>query len=282
MPRFYLWHGAVVTALLLPPIAVSWSAPTASPTPKMRVFTASPGAKARPFWPWANQEWTRSDADFVRIRREVDAFIQSTASRPNRKDLVLAKLRELTQDVQSNPRDAQAQFHWAYATHEARKIDVSPTSNGQDIFGMYDAFESARPKGSYQYDRMIYILRSRISDFERTKPLGKRLLRRNPADADVEHFLTRVLSTGTPEEQALALRYAQELQRKTPQLPRTYRLLGFVYETRWDREHKAEDVDRAVASYRKYLSMIPPTFSSRHDIEHLVAVLEREKAQRSR
>ncbi len=276
MLRSRFWLAPVAGALLISPLAAPYGALLQT---KVTTYTATSGGKARPFWPWAQQEWTHPDADFVRIRREVDAFLQSAVSLPNRKDLVLMKLRQLTQNVQHNPHSSQALFRWAYTTYEARKLDVRPDANGRDIYEMYGPLESARPKGSYQYDRMIYIIFSCITDAKSTKSLGKRLLKRNPADIEVKYFLTRVLSTGTPEEQALALTYAQQFQRQHPERPRSQALLGWVYSIRWWRDYKSEDADKSITAYRKYLSMIPPTNSAYPDISHLVQVLERQKAQ---
>ncbi len=269
----------ILAVILLSPLAVFYGSPAPR---KVTTYTVVPGRAVRPFWPWANEEWKRSDTDFVRIRREVDAFLQGTASLPNRKDLVLARLKQLTQNAQENPHSSQALFRLAYTTYQGRKLDVRPDANGRDIYEMYGPLESAHPGGSYQYDRMIYIIFSCITDSKPTKPLGKRLLKRNPEDIEVKYFLTRVLSTGTPEEQALALTYAQQFQRQHPERPRAQSLLGLVYEDRWNRRHKAEDVDKAIVAYRKYLSMIPPTNSTYHDISHLVQVLEREKVQHIR
>jgi hypothetical protein len=233
------------------------------------------------------EKWDADDQPYVRARRDIDALIIRDEKSPRAVALITARMQQAAQAARRAPRSPLVQFRRAYLSERARRSPVSTTvpllEDRRELQDIYSMLEAARPRGSYQYNRLLYLTFSRQFNGTWVKTLGKRLLERNARDFDVKYFLGQQFSSSKlQEERGLALRYAKELQNVPAERGRGYRLEGFVYQLRWNRQHNVADVNKSVAAYRRYVAIAPPRSSAQSSILKLIAVLEREKAQRSR
>ncbi len=260
-------------------------APPARQKSAARVFTL--GGTAHAFWPWMQEKWTANDQPYLRVRREVDALVRQAEQSPRAVALITARMQQAAQAAIQDPSEPLVQFRRAYLSERARRSPVSTSvpllEDRRVLFDIYSMLESARPRGSYQYNRLLYLTYSRQFNGTQLKVLGKRLLARDPYDVDVKYFLGQQLgSSDIQQEQDTALGFAQELQKVPAERGRGYRLQASVYQDRWNRNHIVTDVDKSIASYRKYVAMAPPHSQGRNAIMKLIAVLGSEKSQRAR
>ncbi len=166
--------------------------------------------------------------------------------------------------------EPQAQFRWAYAAYEAaRKTNfVNQHKTLRDIEQALQRAASVSPPRNYEYARLRFLAIARNSPYHNLKPVGERLVRRNPQDHEVRFYLVELLDPGLhSEEKQSALMHARFLAQALPEKPTVHSLLGSVYWRIWLKSKSPADADKAIAGYRKFLQTAPPNHPFRRGAE---------------
>jgi len=204
---------------------------------------------------WAKEDWIASDKPFINIRKEINLKISKGLS----PDTIL---QDAKNDSRKKPTDALAVFHWAYAAEVAGEKQVSAEEKEKRWAGVYEAFEVPKSPQSYEYDRLRYLMITRIDLWNAMPPiynLGKRLVRRTPNDwlvkGDVANILCRY---GREEDRKIGLIYAQQTSDANPKVPLNWAILGYAYFKNGDFKGHRDYFEQAIKAYQKYLEISSP------------------------
>lgn len=202
------------------------------------------------YFHWTAEPWTGSDAPFSQMRRAIDAQI----AKGTKRSVVLCNFKAL---ALKNPRDARAQFAWAYAAFR----NANKPEKGQDaasiIQGVRLALERVPSPKSYQYARMRWFFHFwdvNFSSEPSIKRCARRLLKRNPNDDDLKFNLAFQLAHTKPTN-GEAMRWAKEYAVEHPERPSAKFLLGCVYESRFGLWLSQKDARVAQTYFMQCLKM---------------------------
>ncbi len=216
---------------------------------------------------WTQERWNAKDP-YARIRSTVDAALARQA-----KPEQLVEQYRLT--AKKQPQSSQALFQWAYGSYrysvQVHKLDRRSASQ------MNLKFAQLRSPHSYQYARMRFITEAMLFPSSRLKDLGLRLLKRNPNDVDVSHYMIDMLNLAKPQERATAFACAQRLVRLAPQRASSHASLGWVYFRSWLLNKNPADADKAVSAYQKYLQLAPPDDEFRSRAQKIIGMIHKGK-----
>ena len=120
------------------------------------------------------------------------------------------------------------------------------------------ALDLVLPTHTYEFARIHFLIAATNYPSHALKDLGERLLKHNPSDILVEWQMGSILQPSMiPAERQLALNYAHDLIRRSPNNPDYYTNLAGTYYDIWLGTKKASDGEKAAAAYRVYLNMAP-------------------------
>lgn len=229
-----------------------------------------------PDWKWVYETWNpQNDKDFAHIRKRMEKEVASTWGH---------KLPQLVQkykkQAQSNPKNAEAQYAWTYATTKSRGAGYVQPENQFIVAGNLSyALHNAAWPHSYEYSRLRFIITAWWKDFPQLKPLGARLLLRNPNDYAVKRSQVYLLAQGTAAEQTLAITYAKQLTKLRPRDNQSWGALSFAYWRRADSKKSFPDADAAYQAGLKSLSLTPKDPVSYARAKDFVATVKRSREQ---
>lgn len=225
-------------------------------------------------WGWASQEWTGDERPYRQARAELERRAASG-------QLTDAALRNYRASAQAQPTDPLASFRWGFAAYQAAKLAPRYHDRSRILAGVELALQRAPSPRTYQFARLRFLIEGRDFPYPQLRPLGERLVRRDPDDVDVKHHFLKYLNVSrSPAEKERALAYARDLIRLAPQDPRSHFALGQVWMRIWNQSKSRSDADKAVAAYRKSLELEPPGRESRETIEQLIRLIQKEQTQR--
>ena len=254
MSKRYL-TAAVIT------IVGSLNMPPASAAPRLQAveqdqFTFSRTnvhERLKAYYAWMNAPWTDDDQPYQRLRSNID---RAMASGQNFAAVSAPYQKGATQ----NPPDFEAQFAYYYAVYKAVTTpgDDSEAEKNFKLDNFYSSITITPHPHTYNYVRLAFFSELQYLPDSLLIGVGRRLLKHDPKDADVEYALAKALNYGpNATDRAQAMAYQQDLAHRRPNDPRTYRLLADIYyRTAW-LNHNQADAERAVAAYQRSLEVAP-------------------------
>ncbi len=224
--------------------------------------TNAQGANLTSPWAWTTEEWKGDDRPYARIRTDVDNTVAQG-------QLTEAVIERYWTEREKNRQDPERLFRWVYAVYKAEQ--THPPIHFKQFPGpgafMYDF--SSPP--SYEFTRIRFLIDAQYGGEPELVAVGKRLLRRNPKDYDVQYYLVEAFKPWKSEaEKQEALSYAQDLIRKNPNKPSAYGALGDVYHACWVVKRQPTDAEKAITAYEQYLRLAPLNYESRPATEKII------------
>ena len=242
------------------------------PSRVQRAYTSN-AKQYKTFMSFLNEPWTGNDKPFIAIRREVDALLAS-------KKLTPAYLSRVRARALSKGATARDIFRWGYALFQSRysTFNFGLAASPYEVRMALAQVPSPR---SYQYARLRFLIEGRANPNPEFAGLGRRLLRRNPNDYYVKFYAVWLLTTGTSMERAEALKYANELTKQYPTRAGSHNAMARVYYDRWRLSRQVSDANKSIAAYRRCLQYMARSDNSRDDIEYMIQLIEKQKAEQS-
>lgn len=228
----------------------------------------APSPRAQEQYAWTYQVWDSSDP-YARVRANADVAL----ARESRPDQLVGRY---SQQASKQPRDPQALYLYAY-TFYCRSVQTQKRDERRftDLSRLFASTPSPR---SYQYARLRFVIEGHVFATPKLASLGKRLLRRNPNDVDVNFYIINMLNMAQPSERALAFTCAYRLARINPKRASSYSSLGWVHFRSWMLTKNPQDADKAIAAYTKYLQLAPANDPFRPRAQQIIALIRKRKA----
>lgn len=221
---------------------------------------------------WMMQPWTGDDKPYRLIREAIQKAIAQ--GKPPE-----ALVQQYRTKARNNPSSPEAQFAWAYATHEL----FITHHNGPPDFLALKALSETGVENVYEYTRLRFLLtQEAVPNANQTglKTLGERLLSKNPEDHIVRTNLIYALSSSR-ESLPDALRLAEAWVKRYPNKSVPHAALAAVNQTIWNfsqRKNRAA-IDKAIAEYYEYLRLAPANHYYRKRATVLIKVLQDEASK---
>jgi tetratricopeptide (TPR) repeat protein len=217
---------------------------------------------------WTEGKWTDSDAPYLAVKQELLGKIQSGTS--------ARQIAESLEPKLSAASPALDRFRYAYAVAYARGMKQWPEAEAQKK-GKYAVYLlAAKPfPRAYEYIRLRFFLEVHALPNAKLIPLGKRLLAAKPNDASIQGRYVNLLTfSPRTEDRREAVRVADELLRKNPNVPDNHARLGGAYWGLWQQTRKREDGQKAIAAYQSYLKVAPPTEPFRAEAQRIITTIQ--------
>lgn len=235
-------------------------------------------AQLNAYYSWLNAPWTDDDAPYAAIRISVDKAVAKAA-----------KPSEIVQDYKrkfiNSPANAKLLFAYCYF---AFKSSETPNGISKSQFqSEYDNFYTANSDRrlslphAYNYIRLAFLGDSHYnSNSPFLTPLGKRLVKHSPEDADVQYALAKLLTySDSSADRSLGAKYQQELAQRFPADPRTYYLLGSIHYRRAWLTHSQAEADLSIAAYQRSYKLSPQDKATQREGEITIKFVEDLKAK---
>lgn len=215
------------------------------------------GTTPKSYFYWVVEPWTANETPFLTIESQVKQQLRTNTPQ---------KLWEsYRKKALANPLDAKAQYRWAYTGFE---IFSRRWKSGRDeswsLKGILEAMEKPKSPRSYRYTRIRMFMHEwdqnwYIRGKAQIRECAFRLLKRNPNDEDIKYAFAFDLSlTSNPvREQDLAYTWARDYSKKYPNEPKTWYLMGYVLNSRFDRTQSRRMADEALAYLKKCQAGLP-------------------------
>lgn len=225
---------------------------------------------------WTSEQWTSDDRPYVKLRSNIDASIARIKS--NQKQLA-AMVNHYKKVAQRKPLDPLSQFGWAYAMFESSRVQYSGDQRWYEPRAVSLAMAKPLSPRSYQYDRLRFVVTNLWFNLPKLKPLGFRLMRRNPNDLAVKFQMARLLAaqSTTLAEKQQSVRYAEEYARVRPNTLQAYSILNLTYWLLFNLSQNVSDLDKAIEAGQKALNLLPSNSQRRAEAEALVRQIQRQK-----
>ena len=192
-------------------------------------------------------------------------------------------VQQYEDQFRKSPADPKALFTFAYSSLKAAEVPngIGWAQSRLKLDNLYIlvAASRIRPPHTYNFARLGFLVVADLNDPTRIS-IGERLLKQAPNDDQVEDYLARALTfSKVPTNRSLAVSYQQDLARRFPDSPRSYRLLGLIcYRTAW-LNHSQADADKSIAAYRRVLELSPRDQTTRSETEVIIRFIQRLQAQ---
>ncbi len=220
-------------------------------------------------WSWINKPWTGDSSPYVRVTRRIDAAFT------DRKQIETGT-QKYRDAAKANPLDPVAQYAWGYACFVGRPTSVPV--EGRDLSNVAMALSRPASPNTYEYARLRFIVTVRWRPYLQLKPLGIRLLKRNPEEYQVKRGLINLLVVGSKSERQQAVTYGQQLVRAYPNRAGSYASLGWAYDIMFNKQKEASTGDKAIADYRKFI-VLSKSPIARQGAERSIRLIKQEQAQ---
>lgn len=245
---------------------VAWALQSQSTAPDRVMNTRRPEIVE---WGWVNKPWTGSDSPYVGIKRRIDVQFKNKNEK---------QIESITQKYRSaaaaKPKDPLSQYAWAYSAYAGRPIGAH--IDRRDL--PYIAMSLGEPKApnSYEYNRVRFVVTARWLPYLQLKPLGIRLLQRNPKDYEVKRGVIRLLAVSSNSEQQQAITYAQQLVQAYPERSSAYSSLAWSYEMMFASKKDSAIGDKAIAAYNRCLTLSKSPIN-RASVQSHIRIIQREQ-----
>ena len=229
------------------------------------------------------EPWTGTDHRFGVARAEVEALSLQKNS--------LKELQEYYRRVaavaQEKPGDALAQYHWALAIYifvriSPRIIDEKAPAE-PDEASRYElqaasdlALRNCPSPKEYEFSRLRFLISVLYMRETSLVPLGRRLLRRAPRDLVVMRTMLLIHPFETEADQKTVLRYSDMIVASDPQNPFFAAVSGYTHMGVYLRNGSRENLEKAIAGYRRFLALAPPKDEFRPAAESYAEDLEKD------
>ncbi|RYZ92627.1 MAG: hypothetical protein EOP06_03705 [Proteobacteria bacterium] len=128
----------------------------------------------------------------------------------------------------------------------------------------------------YNWTRLRFLVDARNFPDTLLRPVGERLVQRDPKDYEVKYRLIDTFNPGESKaEKKQALIYAHDLIRLNPKRASGYSALGGVYYRDWLLNKNRTDAGNAIAAYQRYLKIAPPNEPFRRQVTLLIALMRK-------
>lgn len=223
-----------------------------------------------------NEPWTGDNRPYHAMRVRIDRLL-AMGQNPD------ALLLPAKTAAQKSPHDPKAQFLWAYIAYQAKSTDLERalliSDRTRQKLATLAAFKKvdfvraslakALPPRAYDYSRIRFLVGATTDQIgEEIKPLGVRLLRRDPKDYAVESILISLLQPGlVPGDMSFGLALIKDSMRRYPARLEPHEQLCTLYDNYWSNNgfHRA-DAEKAITMYQAYLALLPANHPLRQNI----------------
>ncbi len=221
---------------------------------------------------WMIEAWTGDNRPYHQIRAEADKVNNNPQS-------LDSTAKRLESDIERNPSDPKREYHWAYVTYKLA-IASNPRDENKLVLSR-DALHRANPPHSYDYTRLRFLIEATLfvgPQFNNFIAVGKRLMQRDPNDAEVKYQMVRILGDSPrAADQNTAVAYAESMVRQHPERGNYHANLAGAFLSRWLLSRNHSDAEKAMAEYQQYLKIAPPDASFRSQAERMIkSIRERE------
>ena len=219
---------------------------------------SAPRGNPWPNWVWVSEPWTGSDKPFVDLRKKIDnqAIKTSTNGWYSFVNGHYGKAKQ-------NPKSATAQFGWGYAVLVAMSKGYKPNGDIERLkYDLNVALHNATPPRSYRYSRLRFLIADWWQGADELRPLGERLLVRNPKDLVIKGYLVKMFDQSDDKQHAKAVRYGKEVIAAKPRDGYAWGNLSFAHWRRSRHTNKLIDAEKAYAAAQKSLLFTPKSASN--------------------
>jgi|GEM_PF-2536498 len=212
---------------------------------------------------WMREEIQRpgsvANLPFISIRKQID----SLKSDPQN---LFAALAHYKKQARESPKDAQAQFRWAYSAFLASDYQATPPPRTPKLLDdIYLSLGEAPNPHSFEYTRIHFLvgyLNSVESGSEALKQYGIKFLNlANPDDFDLRYMaISSYANTlGMKHQQPIdkCLNLATALQKDFPERYITWDLLGRLYSDKFFFVKDPQYADKSIHCYQQIIHMAP-------------------------
>lgn len=200
-------------------------------------------------WRWTKQKGVGDNAPLVALRRSIDR----TLAQGQTPQAVIDAYR------QRLPKEGFSRnwaFGLAYAVYRASR-QQSQDQRMEAVSRADGMLIDLGPPQPTEILRLRFLLNCQVYPNLHMKPLGERLVRRDPRDQDVKYHFVEFLNTFSPPERKRAIQYVQELVRAKPRSPDPYIATWSVYRLVWKFHGEQSSRRAAISALDNYLRVAP-------------------------
>ncbi|MBC8139555.1 MAG: hypothetical protein H8F28_27055 [Fibrella sp.] len=210
--------------------------------------------------PWED----KADEPFRQIRERLDA--QSAAGK-----LTASLLASYRKIAEASPKDATAQYRWAYAQYLIDGRYKRPGNN-------YDVVEAlARPETpkSHEYARVQFFFEARDITARFFVPVARRLVRNNPKDLEAKYFACCSLVSGYDKAAKVeAAKLSDDLVRAAPGNSHILWIAADCHRIAHSATKDPAYARSAINLYKRFQRIVPPTHPGRQAAGYNIRDLE--------
>jgi len=208
-----------------------------------------------PYIAWTVDSWTGDDKPYLEARTQIDRAIL-LGQNPS------ALLQSEEAKAKTNLNDSLAVFRWGYSACKVTFTQAKLVDNMELMSHVEPYLRTAPSPHTYNYSRLLFLGINYGSQDYDAKPLGERLLQRDPQDDDVKYQMIACLlgyNKRTKADEAQAIALGQSLLKNHPKSLGVHAQIANTYMAIWSSSYKQADANRAIAEYRVYQSLLAPS-----------------------
>ena len=218
---------------------------------------------------WTNGPWSGDDRPFAAARNSIKAKASSGES-------LDADLEKLTRSVTAHPDNALNEFCYYYTMYQKLKQTTNPDMEFVIRCGEVDSLivKHSMPH-TYNFSRIAFLCSVTGYQDPMLIDIAKRLVAHDPSDYVCKYQLVNLLlMRPAVSDKLLGLKYAQEIIKSQPNKSSPYAQIAFAHYELWQITHKESEARSAIATYHKYLQLVPNTYL-RSQFESFIAVMQK-------
>lgn len=218
-------------------------------------------------WTWTTATWSPNDQTFQRAYQQVNARLASSSNKAK----VVLVYKKLWQKQKTQP---IAFFRYAQSAYTTLPTEQNALYRQLQLLSAdFDSLPSPR---SYAYSRLRFLIEVRQSARPQLKPLAKRLLQRNPKDADVIYYSINLWNLTNSEERKYASSSVRTLVQLDSKRASSYAAAGWIHLRIWNVAHSQQEAQQATHVYQKYLQLAPKNDPFRPQAQRIIAMMQKQ------
>jgi hypothetical protein len=144
----------------------------------------------------------------------------------------------------------------------------------------FERVEEFKPVSAYDFVRLKFILTARDYPVQPLRPLGERLLKRDPKDYFVKLALTPILWEDDPVQGPLKRRYIAEMMQYAPKDSRPRQMLARMAFNKWYFAKDRKGPEAAIAEIRRLENLEPKLPQFQRYAEYQIQLMQRIQSRR--
>jgi hypothetical protein len=214
---------------------------------------------------WTQEKWTANEKPYATARLQIIRQFKRDPSQPK----AFRLYKSHRDKALEHPRDSAALFSWGYAYRVASMLDPKIVGyvDGNTLSQKMETFPSPR---SHEFARLRYLLVNQYFPDFSLKPLGKRLLKRDPRDLTVGLYYLKTINMRIPHEKQEGIALSRSFVSYFPNQTVTHVALANIYYRVWLATGKRQDGQIAIAAYQRCLQRANLPVKDKRKIEALI------------